>query len=72
MLFLAEEAANEVQRFNVFDLFIIAVTLVILIGLARLVFQPRKNKFAIGFAVVSLLVFLFLDFIMVRNWLGLL
>lgn len=72
MLFLAEEAAKEVSRFNVFDLFIIAVTLVILIGLARLVLQPRKNKFAIGFAGVSLLVFLFLDFIMVKNWMGLL
>jgi accessory gene regulator protein AgrB len=71
-MFLAEEAAAEASRFDVFDLFIFAFTLLILFGLIRLAAAPQKNKFAIGFAMISLLVFLFVDYLIVRNWLGLL
>ncbi len=71
-MFLAEEAAQESPRFFGYDVFNIVFTLLILIGFIRLLRAPQKNKFAIGFAAVSLLVFLFIDYLMVKNWLGLL
>ncbi|ANE46745.1 hypothetical protein SY83_11195 [Paenibacillus swuensis] len=71
-MFLAEEAAKTTSNFDPFDLFIIAFTVIVLIGFLRLLKAPEKNKFAIGFGGVSLLVFLFLDYLMIKNWLGLL
>lgn len=67
---LAEAAAPTASAFNTFDVFMIAFTVLILIGLIRLVKAPQKNLFAIGFAFVSLLVFLYSDYAMIKNWLS--
>jgi hypothetical protein len=55
--------------FDIFDLFVIAFTILIAIGVFRSLKAEQKNKVAIGFGGVSLLVFLIMDFIMVKNWL---
>jgi hypothetical protein len=36
----------------------------------RLLAAPIKNKFAIGFAAVSLITFLVMDVLMVKYWLS--
>lgn len=66
-MYLAE-ATN--GSFTGFDIFMILFTIIIAAGFVRLVLQPQKNKFAIGFAAVCLAVFLFADYLMVRNWFG--
>lgn len=71
-MFLAEEAAKTVSTFDVFDLFILAFTIVIAIGVIRSLSAKERNKFAIGFGVVALAVFLFMDYVMIRNWFGIL
>ncbi|WP_128896815.1 DUF2759 family protein [Longirhabdus pacifica] len=71
MLFLAAEA-EAAGGFDPWDIFMILFTIVIAIGFVRLIAAKQKNLFAIGFAGVSLAVFLFLDVLMVRNWFGLL
>lgn len=65
----AEEATTSV--FTGFDVFVILFTIVILIGVIRLIKAPKKNLFAIGFGIVSLLVFLVMDVVMALNWFGL-
>lgn len=67
---LLAEAAETVSKFHVFDIFMIIFTLLILIGVVRLVTQPKKNLFAIGFSVVSLLVFLYSDYAMFLGWIS--
>jgi hypothetical protein len=67
MLFAAE-AAKTPSAYTNFDIFVLVFTLVIAIGLFRLVKSPKKNLFAIGFAGVSLVVFLLMDYIMVSGW----
>lgn len=54
--------------FNGFDIFMILFTIVILIGVLRLLRQPEKNLFAIGFGLFSLLIFLASDAVMVMAW----
>lgn len=71
-MFLAEEAATNVSTFDIFDLFILAFTVVIAIGVIRSLTAKEKNKFAIGFGIVALAVFLFMDYVMIRNWFGML
>ncbi|EGL13626.1 MULTISPECIES: DUF2759 family protein [Paenibacillus] len=66
MLF-AEEAA-QASSFSGFDPFVIIFTILIAIGLVRLFAAKRKNVFAIAFALVSLAVFLFMDFVMIKGW----
>jgi len=66
MLTAAEAASG--STFTYFDIFMLAITLVILIGLVRLVINPRKNYFAIGFAFVSFAVFVFMDVVMIKGW----
>jgi hypothetical protein len=40
-----------------------------LIGVIRLVTErPKKNLFAIGFGIISLLVFLASDAVMIKTW----
>lgn len=70
-MYLAEEAATEVSRVQAFDFLMLAFTIVIAIGVYRLLKAPEKNKFAIGFGVVSLAVFLFIDVLMIMYWSGL-
>ena len=46
-------------------------TVIIAVGLIRLVSQQKKNIFAIGWGAVCLLVFLFVDYIMIfKVWLS--
>ncbi|MBU5673855.1 DUF2759 family protein [Paenibacillus brevis] len=54
--------------FNGFDIFMILFTIVILIGVLRLLKEPKKNLFAIGFGLFSLLIFLASDAVMVMAW----
>jgi hypothetical protein len=70
-MFLAAEAVKATTKtFDVFDIFVLIFTLIIAIGVIRSVAAPQKNKIAIGFGLVSLLVFLFMDMIMVKTWFG--
>lgn len=55
--------------FDFFDLFIIAFTILIAMGVYRSLKAKEKNLVAIGFGGVSLLVFIIMDIIMVKNWL---
>ncbi|MFC6334852.1 hypothetical protein ACFP56_19660 [Paenibacillus septentrionalis] len=70
-MFLAE-VAEEASKIDPFDWFMLAFTVIIAIGFFRLVTaKPKKNLFAIGFAGVSLLVFLFIDYVMIfKVWLA--
>lgn len=72
MLLAAEAAANTIKKFDPFDIMMLLFTIVILIGLFRLLAGgPKKNKFAIGFAVLSAAVFLFADYVMIfKVWLA--
>lgn len=65
-MFLAEEASK--SSFTMFDPFILIFTVLIAIGLVRLMMATKKNKLAIGFAGVSLIVFIAMDFIMISGW----
>ncbi|MDB5052168.1 MAG: hypothetical protein JWM44_218 [Bacilli bacterium] len=77
-MLIAAEAAKEVIStgtfdlfgitFDYFDLFVIAFTILIAIGVIRSLLAKEQNKVAIGFGGVSLLVFLFMDVIMVQHW----
>ncbi|CAH1223512.1 MULTISPECIES: hypothetical protein [Paenibacillus] len=69
-MLLAEAATASTSNFNAFDIFVLLFTVIILIGLIRLLRAPKKNVFAIGFAVVSLLVFLMTDYAMITGWFG--
>jgi hypothetical protein len=55
--------------FDYFDFFVIAFTILIAIGVFRSLKAEQKNLVAIGFGGVSLLVFVIMDIIMVKNWL---
>lgn len=55
-MLLAEVAAQGPSKFHTFDVFMILFTILILVGVVRLLKAPQKNKFAIGFGAVSLLV----------------
>lgn len=67
---LLASAGGTTATINGFDYFMILFTIVILIGVIRLVKQREKNLFAIGFGVLSLLVFLASDAIMIKSWFG--
>jgi 4-amino-4-deoxy-L-arabinose transferase-like glycosyltransferase len=69
-MFLAEEAAAaSTSVINTFDYFVLAFTLLIAIAVFRSVTAKQKNLFAIGFGIVSLGVFVFMDVVMIRGWL---
>ena len=55
-----------------YDAFMILFTVLIAWGLVRQLKSPDKDKFALGFTGVSLLVFLGVDALMVMNWFGIL
>ncbi len=67
MLFAAEEAATT-STFAGFDLFVLLFTVVIAIGLIRLLLARKKNPFAIGFALVALATFALMDVVMISGW----
>lgn len=67
MLF-AEAAEATTSTYSAFDIYVLIFTVVILIGVIRQVISPKRNLFALGFGTVSLLVFLFMDYIMISGW----
>jgi len=67
-MFLAEAAQQSESTYQHFDLFMIAFTLLLIWAVLRQVKQRPRNLFALGFAVVSLLVFLYADWVMVQGW----
>ncbi|QJD85150.1 hypothetical protein [Cohnella herbarum] len=69
-MFLAENVTEVVEStYSHFDIFMIVFTILIAIGLVRLLMQrPRKNMLAIGFSTVALLIFLAADYKMVTGW----
>lgn len=68
-MFLADEAAAaSTGVFNVFDIFVLAFTLLIVIAIIRSVLAKQKNFFAIGFGLISLAVFAMMDVVMIRGW----
>lgn len=72
-MFLAEEAAQAAAtKFEPFDIMMLLFTLVIFIGLVRLLTaRPKKNIFAIGFTAVAFLVFAFANYVMIfKVWLS--
>ncbi|WP_123042180.1 hypothetical protein [Cohnella candidum] len=69
MTYLAEQAAESASTFQTFDIFMVLFTILIVIGLVRLLLtRPRKNMFAIGFAVVALIIFVVADAKMISGW----
>lgn len=66
----AEAATQSTSTFTFFDIFVLIITVIIAIGLVRLLAAPRKNLFAIGFTVISLGVFVFMDIVMIKGWMG--
>lgn len=67
LLSLPEQGAS---NFTGFDVFMILFTVLIVIALFRLIRAEKKNLFAIGFTLIALLAFLFMDYHMVLNWMG--
>ncbi|NBI31266.1 hypothetical protein [Chengkuizengella marina] len=69
-MFLAEEAVEKVGQFSYFDLVMILFSVIIAIGFVRLILAKDKNLFAIGFAFVCLVIFAFMDVLIVLAWTG--
>jgi hypothetical protein len=61
-------AAATTSTYSGFDPFVLIFTVVIAIGFIRLLMAPRKNLFAIGFSLVALVVFAFMDVVMIKGW----
>lgn len=66
-MFLAA-ASDASATFKTFDIFMILFTILIFIGVVRLLMARQKNKFAIAFGLVSLAVFLYSDYAMITGW----
>jgi hypothetical protein len=71
-MYLAEAATSTLAKFDPMDIMMLLFTVVIFIGWVRLLMaRPKKNVFAIGFATVSLAVFLFANYVMIfKVWLA--
>jgi len=68
-MYLAEQTGEAASTFQTFDIFMLIFTILIAIGLVRLLMQrPRKNYFAIGFTIIALAIFLFADYVMISGW----
>ncbi|WP_409343813.1 DUF2759 family protein [Paenibacillus sp. MBLB4367] len=70
MFWAAEAASSSTTHFDPFDAFIIVFTLIIALAVVRTITAKQKNLLAIAFSVVSLLVFLVMDYVMVQNWMS--
>ena len=71
-MYFAEAATSTLAKFDPMDIMMLLFTVVIFIGWVRLLMaRPKKNVFAIGFATVSLAVFLFANYVMIfKVWLA--
>lgn len=67
MLF-AEAAEASTSTYTSFDIYVLIFTVIIAIAVIRQLINPKRNLFALGFGTVSLLVFLFMDVIMIKGW----
>ncbi|MDF2649276.1 MAG: hypothetical protein K0Q73_5081 [Paenibacillus sp.] len=67
-MLLAEAAATTTSTYTSFDIYVLIFTVIIAIAFIRELINPRRNVFALGFAGVSLLVFGFMDYIMITGW----
>ncbi|WP_018758706.1 hypothetical protein [Paenibacillus terrigena] len=68
---LLAEAAEAAKKFEWFDVIMVVATLILVVALVRLLSERVKNKFAIAFTTVSLIVFLVADVAMVKtSWLA--
>ncbi|WP_027091784.1 hypothetical protein [Cohnella thermotolerans] len=68
-MFLASNAEDSASLFTPFDVFMVIFTVLIAIGLVRLLMaRPKKNYFALGFGTLALIVFLIADVKMVSGW----
>ncbi|CAH1215622.1 hypothetical protein AB4114_24765 [Paenibacillus sp. 2RAB27] len=67
-MLLAEAAEASTSTYTSFDIYVLIFTVVIAIAVIRQLINPRRNLFALGFGTVSLLVFLFMDVIMIKGW----
>lgn len=61
-------ASDATATFKTFDIFMILFTILIFVGVVRLLMSRQKNKFAIAFGLVSLFVFLYSDYAMITGW----
>lgn len=67
---LLAEAAEAAKKFEPFDIIMVVVTILLVMAFIRLVSQPVKNKFAIAFTAVSIIVFALADVAMIKtSWL---
>ncbi|MNY80001.1 hypothetical protein D3C86_2208750 [compost metagenome] len=67
MLF-AEAAAATTSTYSAFDIYVLIFTVILAIGVIKQVITPKRNLFAVGFGGVALLVFLFMDYVMISGW----
>ncbi|MDD9271841.1 hypothetical protein ACFPES_32910 [Paenibacillus sp. GCM10023248] len=67
MLFAAEAAATT-STYTAFDIYVLIFTVIIALGVIRQVVSPKRNLFALGFGTVALLVFIFMDYVMISGW----
>ncbi|MEB3102377.1 hypothetical protein [Ferviditalea candida] len=70
-MLVAAEAAGA-SNFQSFDLFMIAFTVVIGIGVLRLMRSPHRTKFSVTLSTIFFLLFLMVDALMIMNWMGVL
>jgi hypothetical protein len=68
MLFAEEAAAATTSTYTSFDIYVLIFTVILVIAVVRQLMSPKKNLFALGFAVVSLLVFGLMDYVMITGW----
>lgn len=67
-MLLADDATPG-SLFTPFDVFMVIFTVLIVIGLVRLLMvRSKKNWFAVGFSTLALIVFLIADVKMVSGW----
>lgn len=68
-MWLLAEPGETTTTYNGFDIFMLLFTLIIFIGVVRLLMErPKKNLFAIGFGMLCLVIFLVSDVIMIKAW----
>jgi hypothetical protein len=66
-MFLSEATPS---NFSAIDIFWFIITALIVVGLLRLLREKPLNKFGIGFATIALIVFIAVDFLVIKNWMG--
>lgn len=68
-MWLLAGSGETTTTYNGFDIFMLLFTLIIFIGVVRLLVErPKKNLFAIGFGMLCLVIFLVSDVIMIKAW----